>query len=504
MAANIIPQILDRDFFIKVSNFPEEIYNFNPSDHLTLLMKTLLGDSGTGQISLVQTTASTTQDLRGIEFSDLDDIVGNILSSGRLSGEQYNINANPYLDQVSSIDWDNIHYTDSSYRERLSLALTAINLGGTVLGLTLLAESILRCKVRVLEQWKYPNLSGYWFTTSPTEFSIVALTDAALTQDQISSVVDMVEFLRPANSIVNVKSMVSTYETCVTTGRKQTVSNSEWFEFDKVVSVGTKNPTNKNGIKDLPTQYWIDPSAPVSAPIFAHRSSSEESIDLISNISSVNAIIYPDPNDLSQSNTIYPTGVQRNVDGGVEYGPWTAVEKADSPDNYPGNTQTTPPTQPGKYPGDPGHYDTFTTNYTGSGALLSTLSTLPVTTTTNIPTSGLGSIVLASGGTVSFTYSGVLGSNLTGCVFNGNLSSNVLTNANVTIIIGYNYEWPSQDAYVAYLTKMVTRLGGQFNGGKSQYRLPASNNYESPNPITPQQIVTPAPFRIVGTVYGAL
>ena len=496
MAANIIPQILDRDFLLKVSNFPEEIYNFDPNDHLSLLMKVLLGDSGTGQLSVVQTTASSTQDLRGIEFSDLDDIVGNILNTGRLSNEQYGIDVNPYLDQLASIDWDAINVTDSSYRERLALTLTAINLGATVLGLTLLSEAILGCKVRILEHWKYPNLMGYWFTTSPTEFSIVALTDGALTQAQIASVVDMVEFLRPTNSIVNVKSMASTYESSVTSNLNQIVADSEWFEFDKVVSVGTKLPTNKAGTKDYPTQYWIDPSNPTSAPIFAHRSASEESVDLISNISNVSAIIYPQPGDFSQVNTIYPAGVQRNVSGGVTYGPWTAVDKADSPDNFPN----------GKYPGDPGHYNTFSTNYAGSNSIISSLSTLQLSSgaNTNLATTGVGSISLSSGGSVAFTYSGISGDNLTGCVYSGSQSASVSTNANATMLIGYNFEWSSQSAYITYLTKMVTKLNGKFNSDNSLYALPSSNSYEVINPITPKQIVTPAPFRIVGTAYGAL
>ena len=377
----------------------------------------------------------------------------------------------------------------------MSLALTAINLGGTVLGLTLLAEAILNCKVRVLEQWKYPNLIGYWFTNSPTEFSIVALTDGALTQDQISSVVDMVEFLRPGNSIVNVKSLSSTYETCVTGNVNQIVADSEWFEFDKIVSVGNKTPINKSGIKDLPTQYWINPSMPVAAPIFAHRSASEESIDLISNIANVTAIVYPQPNDLTISNTTIPSNAQRTVSGGVTYGPWNLIELADSPDN---------PSGP-KYPGDPGHWNTFTTNYTGSNALVSSLLTIPVTTTTGLPTTnGVGSIVLNNGSSASFTYSGISGNNLTGCVINTNQASIISANAKLTITIGYNYEWASQSAYIYYLTKMVTRLNGQFNSDKSQYRFPSSNNYEVINPISPQQIVTPAPFRVVGSVYGAL
>lgn len=495
MSGNIIPVVVDRSLLQKVSNFPEEVYNFDPTDNLYYLMHTLLGDAGTGQLSLVQTTAGSTQDMRGIEFSDLDNIVGSLLKTSRLQNEQYGLDVNPYLDQLSINDWDNIHFSDSSYRERLALSLTAINNGGTVLGLTLLAEAILKCKVRILEQWKYSTLSNYWSTTSPTEFSVVALSDGDLTQQQIASVANMIKFLRPANSIVNVRSMSDVYDTAV--GVQQIVADSEWFEFDKVVSSGNIKPTNKNNAVNFPSQYWLNPAQSTSAPLFSHRSSTEESIDLYSNIANIHAFIYGQ----NTKNIIGSPGSQRNTSGGVSYGDFMNLEKADSPDNYPN----------GKYPSDPGHYDTLTTSYNGaSSAILSSLSTLTLTTTTGlvVPLSGStksGSISVTTGANISFTYTGITGSTLTGCVFDGDQSLSVAVGASVTLIISYNWEWASQAAYKAYMVKMVNKLGGIFTPiGGDQYQLPMTINYEAKNPVSVQQIASPAPFQIVGTAYGAL
>ena len=215
-----------------ITNFPDTVYNFYPHDHLTSLMNTLLGDTGVGQLLLAQNTASLTQNLNGMEFSDLDNIVGSLLGSPRLSTEQYGIQVNPFQDQLLRNNWDSIHMADSAYRERLTLMLTAINSGPTVLGLTLLCEAILGQKVRIIETWRAPFSGGEFIypqagktpiintynstnktgqygplystmfnTDSITEFLIVAKGDTNYTQDVVQNVINSVNLLKPENSI---------------------------------------------------------------------------------------------------------------------------------------------------------------------------------------------------------------------------------------------------------------------------------------------------------------
>jgi len=504
MAGNIVPVVVDRDFLKKVSNFPETIYNLYPTDKLYTLLKTLLGDSGTGQLNLVQTSALITQNLNGIEFSDLDDIVGSLLNTYRLPKEQYNLinNPDPYTDQLPRSSWDAIGLGDTAFRERLSLMLTAINSGATVLGVTLLAEAILGCRVRIVEQWKYnlntstqsPALN--FNTSSPTEFVIIPFGDNILTQDQISAVAEMVDLLMPSNSIVNVYSSANSGE--IATSIRQTVSDSEWFEFDKYVTTGAVNPTvNPINQSVFPTQYWLNPSQTTVAPIFAHRRASEESIDLSPNVATVTTFIYPQPNDLTQIQPIGSPGTQRNVQGGTNYGNWISVGLADSPDNFPD----------GKYFGDPNHYSiyTTTTNLSSTSALsaltsLTVSSTIPSTT----PKIGTGSLTATSGMVYSFTYTGYNSSTFTGCVFSGNQADTVSNGAVVNIQLFYNFEYASQSDYLTYLQKMVNKLGGQFNSTLSQYRLPISNTYIVSNPIPAQEILLSPLVNIVATAYGAL
>jgi len=721
MAGNIYPKSVDRTFLDKVSNFPDTVYSFNPNDNLTALMETLLGAAGTGQLTLAQLSASNTQDLSGMEYSDLDEIPGAILRSGRLPSEQYSINTNPFVDQLNSSQWDSVLSADSAYRERLSMMFTAINNGATVLGITLLSEAILGCKVRVLEAWRYnstiatatasgsvwtfgapnnfspgqniiisnnsiSNYNGTWTvatanasqftinntssppigyggsatsltnysslfkTSSPSEFAIVPLNDAPLTQQLIGNLAESIQLLCPANSIVTIATQSfldpssifqydpytississasggplgytwsvtapgsnfttgqpisisgitgatgfngsytvasggssnftiysstnpsgtpgyvgslaisniikdnnvtlnylgasvkeSTYNsipsgTTITSispstsngtftlsaaptfypsfagsnvltinvaayevpiGIKQIVADSEWFEFDKIVTVGKVSP-NLTSVTDatLTSQYWVNPNYAVTAPQFSHMSTSEEEISLVSNIASVNAIIYPDPTNTSKKHQISPKGVSRNVSGGTTYSSWIQVPLADSPDNFPN----------GKYPGDPNHYTSFSTTYSGSGqSTFASLTTngFPISTITNVSSTGTGTVTADDGTVYTFTYSGITSSTLTGCVFNGPNSATVSNNNVVNLSLAYNYEWPSQSAYVSYLTGLVTKNGGQFNSNNTQYRLPTGTKFDSVSPISLQQVVLPPSLNVVGTVYG--
>jgi len=722
MPSNIYPISVDRNFSQKVSNFPDTVYAFNPTDHLTNLMNTLVGVAGTGQLTLAQLSASNTQDLRGIEYGDLDTIPGAMLRSGRLPSEQYTINTNPFTAQLTHSQWDSVNFADSAYRERLSMMFTALNSGATVLGLTLLSEAILGCKVRILESWRYnapinlatsngsvwtfsapnnfysgqqvvisgnsnssyngtwtvlsantvqftvtgganssgtggfatslTNYSSLFKTSSPSEFAIIPLSDAPLPQSLIGSLAESVQLLCPVNSIVTIATQVfndssagsvvqynaytississasggplgyiwsvtatgssftvgqpisisgitgapgfngsytvatvagssftiysstnpsgtpsytgslaisnivsdvnananylgatvtetsynsipsgttvlsvvsgvsmslsaaptlipsNTYTLTITIsayeapiGIKQIVADSEWFEFDKIVTVG-KGSLDLPSVTDptLTTSYWVNPNVAVTAPQFAHMSTSEEEISLVSNIASVNAVIYPDPSNTSKKTIISPRGIAKNAQGGIVYSDWYWVALADSPDNYP----------KGKYPGDPNHYTSFSTTYTGSTqssfAYLTT-NGLPVAIVSNLNTSGSGTVVADDGTIYTFSYtnitvgSGTAGT-LTGVIFNGPNSATLTSNNVINLASAYNWEWTSQAAYVTYLTNLVTANGGQFNPSKSQYRLPTGSEFESASPISLQQVVLPPSLNIVGTVYG--
>ena len=235
MSANVFPINIDQNFLNKVQNFPEEVYSFNETNNLYALMNTLLGDSGAGQLTKLQTTAFNTQDLRGIEFTDLDQTIGFLTGIARKPSENYSSNINPFGQQLNRQTWDSVYSDDSEYRERLSLLLTAINNGATVLGLTLIAEAALGVPVRIIEKWKSSFSGGSYIylrpgstpvqnnniktlfssvfqTNSPNEFAIVPIGGDTISQDSINALMQMIELLKPANSFVTFYNPNYTYK----------------------------------------------------------------------------------------------------------------------------------------------------------------------------------------------------------------------------------------------------------------------------------------------------
>ena len=66
---NSLPLNINQTLSWKTRNFPDNVYDLNPSDLLTTLMGVLLGNAGTGQLGASQVAAKLTQQY--LQFSDL-------------------------------------------------------------------------------------------------------------------------------------------------------------------------------------------------------------------------------------------------------------------------------------------------------------------------------------------------------------------------------------------------------------------------------------------------
>src|ERR1035437_4201937 len=129
----VYPLSLPQTLPWKVRNFPDDVYNFNPTDNLTQLMGIILGAAGTGQLDLIFTAARINQE--NLEFSELDNILGVLLNTRRLVSEMYNTTNNPFTDQLSIENWEDVISKDSAYRERLNGVSSFLLQGATPIGL---------------------------------------------------------------------------------------------------------------------------------------------------------------------------------------------------------------------------------------------------------------------------------------------------------------------------------------------------------------------------------
>lgn len=278
----------------KVRNFPDNVYNFNPLDNLTKIMSVLLGAAGTGQLDEIYTAARINQE--NLEFSDLDNILGVLLNARRLASEMYQTTSNPFIDQLSINNWEDVISKDSAYRERLNGISSSYLQGATPIGLRNVADATDSIENKIVEVWNVTTsgitISGTNYNTrgfGANETVIIPLVPSDLTfnNDLQRDTLQSLYNLKPVENIVTIASGTNPYNSLsyvVTSG------NSEFFYLNRqVIANGVSVPSvayNTNNTA-LSSRYFLKNNISVEAPQFAHLLAEESTTDVTSNISTI-------------------------------------------------------------------------------------------------------------------------------------------------------------------------------------------------------------------------
>jgi hypothetical protein len=289
MAGNLVSTDPHSTFIKKVSNFPDNLYSFDDNNNITTLMKILLGNSGTGQLRNIQTVARLTQE--HIEFSNLDSILGEILNISRVSSEIYSFSTNPFIDQLTSDQWDEVDSKDSKYRERLLGAAEAFQTGATVWSIMTLCQAMTGIKFYVTESWRTPGL-GRPSVDSKREVVLIPILDSTQTvfqwdQSKAQTIVNAIKKIIGINLVVSFgQPLLNLVNANATTASGS--DTSEYFLMQPTV-ISSKLSTPANIQTGGQTRYWLTPGQPSVAPFFAHLQSQEVSIDVTGNIINVSS-----------------------------------------------------------------------------------------------------------------------------------------------------------------------------------------------------------------------
>ena len=290
MTGNLFPISPHSTLAQKVLNFPDDVYNFNQGDNLTKLMTILLGNSGTGQLSNIQTVARLGQ--QNIEYSNLDNILGEIMQVKRASSEIYSFATNPFIDQLLDSQWQEIYSKDSSYRERLLGAAEAFQNGAVLWAIITLCEALSGLKFYAVESWRTPGY-GRSSINSGQEVVLIPLTDGSFfTWDQSKAyyILDVINRIIPSNFIISFGSPTVTMTKVplsnVTVSGSEPAGYSEYFHLQTTV---TTSQMNTPGVLQAGagTRYWIKNNTTNVAPYFAHLQTQEIIIDSTGNITNV-------------------------------------------------------------------------------------------------------------------------------------------------------------------------------------------------------------------------
>lgn len=323
---------VSRSFERKVSNFPEEVYNFAPNDKLTILMQTVLGDPGVKQLTKIQELARLTETLRITKYKDLDDFFGPFLGISRLPGELYDVD--PYTDQLTTSQWRQIERNDAIYRDRIRLFLRAMAEGGTLRGIAMAAQAVFSQRVQILEHWRTTDSEGLSVTgrtNSPKEFLVVPL-QRDLTDSEMRIGYNILDRIRPVNVIFTIQQ--TAVPALPTSPIRHSTSDSEYFEIVRYVI-----PNRDSVQREDSDYYWLVAGQETEAPRYAYGATMEAIWSLNGNVSSVESFVIA-------ADTENPLPIRPDSQP-VAHGPWRQIERADSPDNYP----------TGRYSNDPARYD---------------------------------------------------------------------------------------------------------------------------------------------------
>jgi hypothetical protein len=310
---NSLPLHINQTLTWKTRNFPDNVYNLNPKDLLTTLMSTLLGNSGVGQLLTAQVTARLTQQY--LQFSDLENTIGGFLNAPRLTTEFYNSPINPFTDQLTPSQWDDVFIKDSNYRERLLALMTALLKGGTVQGIQATAEATAQVQALVVENWTTASgniPSGWSGGFDGREAIIVYNVPAGLSVNNVqrTAIANSLQRVAPIGTIVtqvsgSINNFVPVPYTVAST-------SSELFNLPRTVVANNINiPSNviNSTNSSVSTRYWLQQGIPITAPNFAFTSSQEVLVDVTTNISNVTVTpITASRTTLNSSTTQLPLG----------------------------------------------------------------------------------------------------------------------------------------------------------------------------------------------------
>jgi hypothetical protein len=289
MSGNIVANDPHTTFLQKVRNFPDNLYSFDENNNITTLMQILLGNSGTGQLRNIQTVARITQ--QHIEFSNLDNILGQILEIYRTSSEIYSFSTNPFIDQLTSDQWDEVVSKDGKYRERLLGAAEAFQTGATVWSVMTLCQAMTGMKFYVTESWRTPGL-GRSGIDSNREIILIPILDTSGTvftwdQGKARAILSAVNKIVGSNFVVSFGTPKSNMKNISVSSASSSDLSQYFFMQPTVISSRLATPMNSQPGSE--SRYWLTPGVPSTAPFFAHLQSQEVSIDMTGNIINVSS-----------------------------------------------------------------------------------------------------------------------------------------------------------------------------------------------------------------------
>lgn len=385
---------------LRLEHFDELIYSaLDPQSTKTSLLAKLIdalcGDAGAGSLKKQVFLQRLSASLDNIYGSDLDYVFGGIRFLSRSESESY---AYDPTKELTSEQWDQIATKDAAYRARIREYFIACGKGNTPEGIRQVAHAATSSDCQVMETWRYVDsfgmtnpvgrdagqsfvavdlLTGHqvhfpnqtaanafvsgktgWQVQarrSRSEFTVIPHKQG-LTAKESRLLLQMLRRVSDISAVVTLSSSGMVVSSPVRV--RAVAADSTYFQVEKVVTgapVLEELPAPEVLAIDLdPYTNWLRPNSPELAPYSQFNITQEYGYYYLvsgGRRSPIDSVTY---GTLQEDGSVKSEPSLQWYEQAEEYGPWTAYDKADSPDNYPGGkfglTKTAPALNPDRSP----------------------------------------------------------------------------------------------------------------------------------------------------------
>jgi hypothetical protein len=372
---------------LRLDHFDERVYR---TDQETLLFKfvdAMCGDAGAGTLKKQIFLQRISGALDNIYGSDLDYIFGNIRFLSRAESESYTHNTMSSM--LVSEQWDEVSAKDAQYRSRIREFFTACGHGNTAEGIRQVVHAATSADCQVIESWRYIDNFGITeslgradglsyaavdlstghrvlfdtesaatdFITGKSdwqiqenkarsEVTVVPHKEGGLTEKENRLLLQMLNRMRNVDTVVTIDPDGLSVHSPV--GIRAVSSDSTYYQVEKVVTgtpVLDQMPAPEMLAIDLdPTESWLKANSPELAPYAQFNISQEYGYTYLISGGKRSPIDQVSYGTLQKDGSVKNEAAFEWYEQTEQYGAWTAYEKADSPDNYPGGRNGLTPT----------------------------------------------------------------------------------------------------------------------------------------------------------------
>lgn len=400
---NPFPLMPPKSTELRLDHFDERVYR---TDQETLLFKfvdAMCGDAGAGTLKKQIFLQRLSGALDGIYGSDLDYIFGGIRFLSRADSESYSHKTMSSM--LVSDQWDEVEAKDAQYRSRIREFFIACGHGSTVEGIRQVVNAATSADCQVIESWRYIDNFGITqsvgradglsyaavdlstghrvlfdtlsaattFITGKTDWQVqenkarsevtVVPHKDSLTERENRLLLQMLNRMRSVDTVITISPNGLSVHAPI--GVRAASADSTYYQVEKIVTgspVLDQMPAPEMLAIDLdPTESWLKANSPELAPYGQFNITQEFGYFYLISGGKRSPIDQVSYGTLQKDGSVTAESVFEWYEQSEQYGPWTAYDKADSPDNYPGGRNgLTPTTAPALNPDQSGYRFAYT------------------------------------------------------------------------------------------------------------------------------------------------